>query len=86
MMKRALAGLLTWWDGAVNRDGPESEQTPAAVRSFVEGRWESAMEVDSVQVRGDKVWVQLRGKRFGVRCAQGGGDPAPACTEPPIQR
>lgn len=85
MMRRALAGLLTSWV-AVNGDGPLSEHTPAAVRAFVEGRWESAMEVDSVQVRGDEVWVQLRGKRFGVRCAQSGDDPEPTCTEPPIRR
>ena len=86
MMRRALAGLWTSGSGAVNGDGPASELTPEAVRGFIERRWESAMEVDSVQVRGDNVWVQLRGKRFGVRCAQGAGDPAPACTEPPIQR
>jgi hypothetical protein len=86
MMKRALAGLLPLGSSAVNGDGPPSERTPAAVRDFVESRWESAMEVDSVQVRGDKVWVQLRGKRFGVRCAQSGDDPAPTCTEPPIRR
>ena len=85
IMRRALAGLRTWWVGAVNGDGPVSERTPAAVRAFIESRWESALEVDSVQVRGDDVWVQLRGKRFGVRCAQGGDDPAPTCTEPLIR-
>jgi hypothetical protein len=86
MMSRALAGLLTSWSGAVNADGPRSEHTPAAVREFIERRWESAMEVDSVQVRGDDVWVQLRGKRFGVRCAQSSEDLAPTCTEPAIRR
>ena len=85
MMKRALAGLLAWWVAAKD-DGAESEHTPAAVRDFIEGRWESAMAVDSVQVRGDEVWVQLRGKRFGVRCAQGGDEPAPTCTDPPTRR
>lgn len=85
MMRRALAGLLTS-SGTVNRDGPLPEHTPAAVRDFVESRWESAMEVDSVEVRGDNVWVQLRGKRFGVRCAQSGHDLAPTCTEPTIRR
>ena len=86
MIKRALAGLWTSRSGAVNGDGPVSEVTPAAVHQFVEGRWESAMEVDSVRVDGDQVWVQLRGKRFGVRCAQSGDDPAPTCTEPPVGR
>jgi hypothetical protein len=85
MMRRALAGLLTS-SGTVNGEGSLPEHTPAAVRDFVESRWESAMEVDSVEVRGDKVWVQLRGKRFGVRCAQSGHDLAPTCTEPPIRR
>ena len=86
MMRRALAGLLTPGSGAVNADGPASELTPAAVRDYVEGRWESAMEIDSVHVRGDTVWVQLRGKRFGVRCAQSADDQAATCTEPPIRR
>ena len=84
MMRRALAGLWTSRSSAVNGDGPVSELTPAAVHAFVEGRWESAMEVDSVQVRGDNVWVQLRGKRLGIRCAQGAGDPAATCTDPPV--
>ena len=83
MMRRALAGLRTSWAGPENHDGPLSERTPEAVRAFVAHRWESAMEVDSVQVRGDNVWVQLRGKRFGVRCAQSDHDLAPTCTEPP---
>jgi hypothetical protein len=83
MMTRALAGLLRSWSGPVDAGGPLAEHTPVAVRTFVEERWESAMEVDSVQVRGDSVWVQLRGKRFGVRCAQSNHDPAPTCTEPP---
>lgn len=83
MMTRALAGLLRSWSGPVDAGGPLAERTPVAIRAFLEERWESAMEVDSVQVRGDSVWVQLRGKRFGVRCAQSNHDPAPTCTESP---
>jgi hypothetical protein len=86
MMRRALAGLLTSWSGAVSGYESLSERTPASVHAFVEQRWESAIEVDSVQVRGESVWVQLRGKRFGVRCAQSNHDLTPSCTEPPMQR
>jgi hypothetical protein len=85
MMTRALAGLLRSWSDPVDAGGPLAEHTPTAIRAFVEERWESAMEVDSVQMRGDSVWVQLRGKRFGVRCAQSNHDQAPTCTEPATQ-
>lgn len=86
MMKDALDGVMMSWYGAVNGDGELPDTTPAGARAFVERRWKPAIEVDSVRVVGDILWLRLRGTRFGVRCARSGEDLWPTCTTPSIRR
>jgi hypothetical protein len=86
MMRRALNGVLMSFYGAINGDGELTDRTSAGVRAFIERRWRPAIEVDSVRVRGDSVWLRLRGARFGVRCAQSGHDLHPTCTTPATRR
>jgi hypothetical protein len=86
MMKDALDGVLMSFYGAVNGDGDLTDRTPAGIRTFVERRWRPAIEVDSVRVTGDSVWLRLRGARFGVRCVHSGHDLHPTCTVPTTRR
>jgi hypothetical protein len=86
MMQDALDGVLMSFYGAVNGDGDLTDRTSAGVRAFVERRWRPAIEVDSVRVLGNILWVRLRGTRFGVRCARGGDEHRTTCTVPPTRR
>jgi hypothetical protein len=86
MMKDALDGVIMSFYGAVNGDGDLTDRTSAGVRAFVTRRWKPAIEVDSVRILGNTLWLRLRGTRLGVRCARGGDENRATCTMPPTRR
>lgn len=79
IMASALNGVFISWIGAINRDGDIEDRSPAGVRAFVNRRWGAAIAVDSVAVRGDNLWVRLRGRATGATCSQSTSDQMPMC-------